>query len=80
MKYSYEEPIRFLDENVRREAETREIGMEQKIRKLWRQSSRGGRGGDFMHFGGVMHIFGEYHNLFERLKDFNPERYRLNEF
>ena len=32
-----------------------------------------------IHIGGLNHIFGNYHNLYEKLKDLNPIRIKLNE-
>lgn len=53
----------------------RDRTMEQRIRKIWEKSS-----GDVLHVGGLYHTQGEYHNLYERLRDLNPERKKLNEF
>ncbi|MEK6983706.1 MAG: hypothetical protein AABX33_03970 [Nanoarchaeota archaeon] len=79
-EYRYSSSSRIRDKNMKTETEMRDTHMERRIRELWYKTGRTRGAGDFMHFGGVLHIFGEYHNLFERLRDLNPVRYKLNEF
>ena len=66
-----------LDENhgLRSDNIKRDEVMESEIRGIWNSGI-----GDLMHTGGNIHIFGNYPNLYERLKELNPARYRLNEF
>jgi hypothetical protein len=56
-------------------SEERDVVMSERLREL-RQNNEG----NGMHIGGVSHMFGNYHNLYERLADLSPTRYRLSEF
>lgn len=78
--HNYQGPHAFKDANVRLETEQRDTHMEGKIRELWNRAGKIRDAGDFMHFGGIIHVFGDYNNLFERLRDLKPVRYRLNQF
>ncbi len=53
----------------------RDQTMEQRIREIWRNTE-----GDLLHVGGLYHTHGQYHNLYERLRDLQPQRRKLNEF
>lgn len=57
------------------ELEERDAVMEGKIRFYYQQAD-----GDVMNIGGLGHLFSEYNNLYERLKDLKPIRHKLNEF
>ncbi len=53
----------------------RDQTIEQRIREIWRNTE-----GDLLHVGGLYHTHGQYHNLYERLADLQPQRKKLNEF
>lgn len=59
-----------LPENI-----SRDQTMKQRIREIWKNTE-----GDLLHVGGLYHTHGQYHNLYERLKDLQPQRRKLNEF
>jgi hypothetical protein len=66
----YKEPC-MVDELHVSEHEYRDEYAAAKIKKLK---------GTIVHFGGLDHMFGDYHNLYERLKPLGAKRYKLNEF
>ena len=70
INHKYNEPIN----NISPTSEQRDEIMGSKIRNLWNETD-----GDIMHVGGIEHLFGNYNNLYEILKDINPTRYKLNE-
>lgn len=76
INYNYTEKGTQSIYEIRNEVIKRDEAMESEIRNLWASST-----GDLMHTGGILHIFGDYYNnLYKRLRDLNPVRYRLNTF
>src|SRR3989338_644893 len=55
--------------------EDRDVLMEQKIREIVTKDAQG----TTVAICGVGHLFGEYHNLYERVRDLSPCRIRLPE-
>jgi len=45
---------------------------ESKIREAFSATKQ-----SMVYIGGAAHIFGQYHNLYDRLKDLNPTRMKL---
>jgi hypothetical protein len=60
-----------VDPNLVSFCEQRDEYMDEQIRDLE---------GTVVHFGGLDHMFGDYNNLYERLKPLGAKRYKLNEF
>ena len=65
------------NERVTALSKLRDEHMAGEIENIWNSTE-----GDVMHVGGMSHIFGNYHNLYERLKarGLNPVRRKLREF
>ncbi len=71
--YRYD-PMNSRDDLTERVVQ-RDEHMARRIRDVW-ETTEGG----VLHVGGAYHMFGDYHNLFERLRDLKPTRYNLCEF
>jgi len=64
--------IQEYPELFKRLCQDRDEVAEKKIRETFEATNH-----SMAYIGGAGHIFGEYHNLFDRLKDLNPTRMRL---